>query len=220
MANSRKPASALVIFDLDGTLIDSRRDIAAGINEGLAGVAGFRLAEQDIFPLIGKPLSVMFDELLPDALTARKRCIDRAIDLYRTYYHEHCIEHSRIYDGVIECLESLHDVPTAIATTKVTAMARRVADQIGLNRYFDLVHGTDDIPHKPDPTLIHQVLDALDKKPEQSWLVGDTVYDIEAGKAAGVRTCAVTYGIGTAAELKAAGADLLLDNLSAFRSLV
>jgi phosphoglycolate phosphatase len=85
---------------------------------------------------------------------------------------------------------------------------------MGIAHHFDLVQGSDGIPHKPDPAVLSRVLERLGKQAHRSWIVGDTVYDIQAGKAAGIHTCAVTYGIGSVRDLKRAAPELLLDTLA------
>jgi HAD superfamily hydrolase (TIGR01509 family) len=136
-----------------------------------------------------------------------------AAETFRQHFFQHCAETTRLYPGVSACLENLQAVSRAVATTKMTFMALKVVEEMGIARHFDLVQGSDGIPHKPDPAVLSRVLEKLGKPPHKSWFVGDTVYDIQAGKAAGMRTCAVTYGIGLVDELEQASPDLLLGNL-------
>jgi phosphoglycolate phosphatase-like HAD superfamily hydrolase len=93
-------------------------------------------------------------------------------------------------------------------------MATAVTERLGIAHHFDLVQGSDSMPNKPDPVVLTRVLRTLEKRAGLSWMVGDTVYDIEAGKAAGMRTCAVTYGIGIRQDLEATDPDLLVDSLA------
>jgi HAD superfamily hydrolase (TIGR01509 family) len=201
----------LVVFDLDGTLVDSRRDISRAVNEGLLSVGGRALPMREIVPHIGRPLVAIFEDLLPVELQPMAA---RAAETFRAFFFEHCVEHSCLSPGVCECLEGLQSVSRAVATTKMTFMAERVVEKLGIARHFDLVQGSDDIPHKPDPTVLTMVLQRLDKKAHRSWVVGDTVFDIRAGKAAGMHTCAVTYGIGRLDDLHRAAPDLLLHTLA------
>jgi HAD superfamily hydrolase (TIGR01509 family) len=201
----------LVIFDMDGTLVDSRDDIIASINTGLLAVGAPARPAAEIHPLIGRPLAEMFLVLLPAGLEGRAGDAARA---YRADYFENCARSSRLFPGVIECLDALGALKKAIATTKQTFQAVRVAERLGLASRFDLVHGTDGIPCKPDPAVIEQVLERLGARRERSWMVGDTIWDLRAGRAAGLRTCAVTYGIHAAGVLSAEGPDLVLDDLA------
>jgi len=203
----------LIIFDLDGTLVDSRMDIASAVNQGILAVGGQARAYEDIFPLIGRPLVKMFLALLPEKL---RPSAERAAEAYRHYYYDHCTDTSVLYPGVIECLEGLSSVPLAIATTKMTFMAVKVAQELKITHYFKLIQGSDGIPFKPDPAILIMVSEQLKKRADKSWMVGDTVYDIQAGKAAGMHTCAVTYGIGSFEDIQVQGPDLILTSLSDF----
>jgi phosphoglycolate phosphatase len=204
----------LVIFDLDGTLVDSRADIATSIDHSARAVGAPPVAREAVFPLIGQPLVAMFETLLSAEFKARA---EDAAAIYRRHYFDHCADATAIYPGVLACLDRLDGVPKAVATTKMTFMAVEVLKQLGLTDRFALVQGCDGIPHKPDPAVVQLVLEKLGAPADQSWMVGDTVYDIQAGRAAGTRTCAVTYGIGSAVDLAAENPDLLLDNLDGFR---
>ncbi|MCP4198254.1 MAG: HAD-IA family hydrolase [Proteobacteria bacterium] len=203
----------LVVFDLDGTLVDSREDIAAAVAVAMQTVGGPVRDKQAIVPFIGRPLIDVFLGLLPASLAHRA---EDAAQAYREYYLVHCADTTRLYPGVLECLNRLDGIAKAIATTKKTFMAVELMERLGLANRFVLVHGSDGIAHKPDPTVINQVLDKTGYVAEHSWMVGDTVYDIQAAKAAGMPVCAVTYGIGTRADLVAQNPDLLLDTLGDF----
>jgi len=206
-----REAVELVVFDLDGTLVDSRQDISRAVNEGIAAVGGERRSSDEIVPHIGRPLLDIFSDLLPVELRDMAR---RAAEAFREYFFDHCVENSLLCPGTAECLEDLEAVSRAIATTKMTFMAERVVEQMGIARHFDLIQGSEGIRHKPDPAVLALVLRKLRKEAGRSWVVGDTVYDIRAGKAAGMWTCAVTYGIGRVDDLKRASPDLLLDTLA------
>ncbi len=199
----------LIVFDLDGTLVDSRRDVALSILHSLESVGADPIPETRVFPYIGKPLLDIFLDLIGDGDETRA---EAACAAYREYYFDHCADESRPYPGVLETLETIskhHRM--AIATTKKTFMAERVADLLGMQPHLDLVSGTDDIPFKPDPAILFRVMEKLDARPKDTWMVGDSVMDIEAGRRAGTKTCAVTYGIGTEKDLRKAGPDAIID---------
>ena len=200
----------LFIFDLDGTLIDSRRDIAAGVNHAISGHAGFSVAERRIHPHIGAGLRGTFTDLVPGAAP---ETIDAMVAAYKEFYFENCDVHTRVYPGVLETLAALDSAPRAIATSKRSFMARRVAERFGLDRLFDLIRGTDEgTPLKPAPDLLVGIMEHFGARPERTLTVGDTDHDVLAGKAAGCRTVAVTYGIRSREELKACRPDALIDS--------
>jgi phosphoglycolate phosphatase len=202
-----------VVFDLDGTLIDSRKDITTSIRHGIAAVGGPPVPDDDVEALIGRPLSEMYAALLPAELRCR---VEEAAAAYRAYYFEHCAERTVLFPGVLDCLDRLAAIPLAVATTKMTYMAVELLERIGLAPRFALIQGSDGIPHKPDPAILDLVLATLGKSPGKSWMVGDTTYDIEAAQAAGMRSCAVTCGIGGRRELEDLSPDLLLDSIIDF----
>lgn len=212
------PNSKLIIFDLDGTLVDSRRDIAGAIIHTLDRIGIDAPPEEDLYPHIGRLLFDIFFELIGDGDRTRA---EEATCLYREYFYEHCNIHSRLYDGVMETLERFHGrCKTAVATMKKTFMAERVADLLGLERHLDFVQGTDGFPGKPDPEVINRLLGRFGVRPGEAWMVGDSVGDILAGRRAGVGTVAVTYGIGEREKLLAAGPDCCADRFSDLTEII
>jgi phosphoglycolate phosphatase len=195
---------ALVCFDLDGTLVDSHADIRRALERALEEVPPAD-AQRDERALgsagLGLPLEEFFALARPaphpsSDLEARRRFIDA----YRRHYHEHLLELTRPFDGVVETLESLapwraRGLRTAVATTKRTDTARRVVSGLGLERYFDLVLGTDGIPHKPAPDLLLLAARTVEREAARGLMVGDTARDLLAGRAAGMKTCGVGWGV-------------------------
>jgi HAD superfamily hydrolase (TIGR01509 family) len=184
---------AHLIFDFDGTLVDSRNDIADAQLYALAhlGVTHFR--REDLFPHIGKSLEVTFTRLLPPSLHRR---IPEAARLYAEYYRPRALKSTRLFHGVQETLETLHGmgIGLAVASTKRGDGILRATEHFGITHLFAQLQGSDGIPFKPAPDVIHRVLEGQGWSPQRTLMVGDTDVDILAGKAAGVATCAVTYG--------------------------
>ncbi len=207
----------LVVFDLDGTLVDSRRDIVTAFNEGLRSVGAEPFSDDEIqtrvSPLIGMPLNQMYELVLGDGDAAR---VEAGCAAYRAYYFEHCADHTLFFPGVLTGLDRLAPIPLAVATTKKTFMAVKLLELLGQQDRFALIQGTDGIPPKPDPAILHQVADTLGVPASKAWMVGDTVHDIAAAKRAGMLACGVTYGGATGADLEAAGADCLVGSLERF----
>jgi phosphoglycolate phosphatase len=202
-----------VIFDLDGTLVDSREDIIAAFNQGLRGVGAEAAPKADIQPLIGTPLRTMYEARLPGA---DPESVGAACEAYRQHYFEHCADRTRPFPGVTACLDRIASLPLAVATTKKTFMAVRLLETLGLAERFALIQGTDDIPPKPDPAVLLRVAATLGVRPTRCWMVGDTVHDIDAAKRAGMKSCAVTYGISSRSELERATPRLVVDDLVDF----
>ena len=193
----------LLIFDLDGTLVDSRADIAASINVGLVAAGRATLPPKDLVPFIGRPLLEIFVVLLGDRDPGQARA-EAACEAYRRHYFEHCADGSTLYPGVLETLRALKtDYRLAVATTKKTFMAERVIELFGLAPLFDAVLGTDDLPYKPDPAILLALLARFATPPAQALMVGDTRADVLAAQNAGMACAAALYGIGEARELLA-----------------
>lgn len=199
-----------VVFDLDGTLVDSRLDIASSVNHGLTCLGQPPRTLEEIAPLIGRPLVDIYEFLLE---SDRDRA-EEAASFYRDHYFDHCAVHSRLYPGIEELLDALSSVPLAIATTKMTFMAVEVLRRLGIEKRFAAVKGCDGIPHKPHPAVVNLALEAMGCSPREGWMVGDTILDVEAGRRAGLSTCAVTWGFGDVEALYGSGADLIVDEPS------
>lgn len=195
----------LICFDLDGTLVDSGADIRAALVHALATVppADPPLDEHALGCAgLGLPLDEFFALARPaphPAATAKG--YRTFVESYRDYYHAHLLERTRPFPGVAETLELVKPLRaaglrTAVATTKRTRTAERVLSGLGLAQHFDLVLGTEPpMPHKPAPDLLLACARRLERDPRRGLMVGDTDRDLRAGRAAGMRTCGVTYGV-------------------------
>ena len=191
---------SLLCFDLDGTLVDSTADIHAALQHALGQVDPPQPANEAVAlgaAGLGLPLEEFFALARPGGdLSSRSRFIDA----YRSHYHAHLLDNTSPFEGVVETLERLGPLRagglrTAVATTKKTDTARRVIAGLGLDRYFDAVLGTDGIPHKPAPDLLLLASRTVDREPQHGLMVGDTDRDILAGRAAGMKTCGVGWGV-------------------------
>lgn len=197
------PRPRAIVFDLDGTLVDSLPDIVGAFRDAFAE---YRLAappEAAVREHVGLPLETMYAAFAP---------AERVADLsatYRRLYPQRFTRHTRPFPGVPETLATLRrrGFRLAVATTKRSDMAARLVAAVGLADALDVVQGTDGFPHKPAPDVVRRALAALDA--DGVWMVGDTVHDIEAGRAAGLATYAVTWGTHDAARLRAARPDRL-----------
>lgn len=211
MANLFKKTT--LICDLDMTLLDSRWDIAIAMNHALGVVAGKNVEPETLFTHVGKSLRSTFVTVFPGA---SEEALDACIKEYKAYFYDHCDVKTTLFPGVIDTLTKLRSagIKTAVATTKLSFMAKRVVEKFNIGHLFDLVQGTDDMPLKPDPAVILRVCDKLGVSPEESVMVGDTVMDVQAANAAGTTSVGVTYGIGDREQLIAAKPDYMIDAFS------
>ena len=191
------PPFPVYLFDVDGTLLDSIEDIGGAILEVLASTRCRSLQMADLRRYVGVHLLDMFRDLLPEYSQEQ---YEELIRSYRTVYPARRHQATRVFPGVVEALEALGGRKST-ATTKASATARAVLEQFGLLPYFEHVQGTDGFPYKPAPDVIHAALETLGARPEDCLFVGDAPADMEAGRRAGVRICAVRYGYGDPAAL-------------------
>ena len=201
-----------IIFDLDGTLVDSKRDIAAAQRWVLVQLGVHSYQPEELYPLIGKPLSETFSTLLPADLHER---IPEAIELYKDYYPPRALDTTTLFPGVKETLETLkgRGIRLATATTKLSAGTRRVLIHFGIAEHFAQIQGSDNIPFKPDPFIITKILEDQSWEKGDTLMVGDTDNDILAGKRADVPTCGVTYGSLTKEQIEQLNPDIIIHSL-------
>jgi HAD superfamily hydrolase (TIGR01509 family) len=191
------PAFPVYVFDVDGTLVDSACDICGAIQDVLSSTSQNAVEDSFLRRYIGRHLLDLFQDLFPHYTPAQ---IDDLIVSYRRIYPARNHTLTKPYPGVLETLAALGGRKST-ATTKGTPTTRTVLELFGLLPYFDHVQGTDGFPHKPAPDVIFAALKGLGAGVEDCLFVGDSAADMEAGKRAGVKTCAVLYGYGRREEL-------------------
>lgn len=192
MPRGTVPAFPVYLFDVDGTLLDSALDICGAVSQVLSPHAPGPLEFEYLRGFIGFHLDVCFQEVRPDF--SREQLND-LIQQYRSAYLARNHASTRPYPGVRETLAALPGRKST-ATTKGTPTTRAVLEMFGLLPHFDHVQGTDGFPCKPEPDVLLRSMEALGAKPEDCLFVGDSAADMEAGRRAGLRTCAVLYGYG------------------------
>jgi phosphoglycolate phosphatase len=187
----------IYLFDVDGTLLDSAEDICGAIVDVLASHPCAPIKAEDLTRYIGVHLIEMFQELLPD-YTAEQ--FDQLVTDYRAVYRARKHAGTHVFPGVKEALSALGGRKST-ATTKATPTTRDILEQFELLPYFDHVQGTDGFAYKPAPDVVLASLKALGATPEDCLFVGDSAADMEAGRRAGVKICAVRYGYGDPEDL-------------------
>ncbi len=208
----------LVLFDLDGTLVDTPTAIVDNFTATLASL-GFPAAEAPaIRATIGRPLGEAFGELM--GTRPESDAVAAAMVRYQEFYRERIVPRARelLYPGVAEGLAALHadDHLLAIATSKFTASAEILLTAAGLREYFALVVGADGVSRpKPDPEVGLLICEKLGFQPSQAIMVGDTTHDLHMARNAGLRSIAVTYGIHSTAELRTADPTWIVDTFDA-----
>jgi len=189
------PPFSVYLFDVDGTLMDSAPDICAAQREVLALNGRSDVSDEFLRRYIGRTLIDLFQDLgFPADAT------EALTQSYRTTYWDRKHAATRVYPGVAAMLGPLGGRKST-ATTKTSRTTRGVLEQFGLIQHFEHVQGTDGFPAKPEPYVILESLRALGVPKEACLLVGDSTADMEAGRRAGVRVCAVRWGYGNHQEM-------------------
>jgi phosphoglycolate phosphatase len=208
-----------ILCDLDGTLVDSRLDIAMAFQQAWRTViGGTPPGATAIAQHIGKPLAEMLRELVG---LLSPPLVSAFLTVYRRTYagQETCL--TRPYPGVITTLQALSTFILGIVTTKEPEQAQIVLRRLGLSPFFQHIQGsTPGLRLKPAPDTLLAALAVLHCAPSHALMVGDTPADILAGKAAGVMTCAVTYGFGSREALLQCAPDYVIDTFDELVTLV
>jgi len=197
----------VLIFDLDGTLVDSRRDIAIACNSALISIGRAPLDERLVCSFVGDGARMLIRRALGEADEA---LVTETLDRFIAYYLAHAVVHTTLMPGALEALDALADLPLAVATNKRRDVALAVLDGVGIRNRFSRIWGGGDGAPKPDPACI-DALAGGDKK--NAWMIGDGVQDIRAGKNAGVRTVAVLGGFHEEQTLRALAPDHVIGSL-------
>ena len=205
------PGIQLVVFDLDGTLADTKTDLALSVNAMRQYMGLGPLPVEAVTSYVGQGVTVLVKRAL--GAEASDGDVEKGLAFFLGYYAHHLLDHTIAYPGVREALEGLGNRKLAILTNKPTRFSREIIEGLGLAPYFFEIYGGDSFPlKKPDPMGIKAVMSDLSIPAEKTLIVGDSDTDVFTGRNAGVWTCGVTYGFGAQA-LQEACPDLLLDNL-------
>jgi phosphoglycolate phosphatase len=213
----------LVIFDCDGTLVDSQEAICGAMTYAFAGLDLAPPSRLDVLRVVGLSLPEAFERLAPgeptavrDALAARYKNAFPAAGVV-------AIPRDPLFLGAKETVETFarrRDLKLGIATGKSRRGVLRLFDQEGWHDHFLTIQTADDNPSKPDPAMIHAAMAECDIGPEATVMIGDTTFDIEMGRNAGVATIGVGWGYHETSELEAAGAHAIVTDFTGLEQLV
>ena len=185
----------LIIFDLDGTLIDSSRDLAISMNATREHFGMTPLDPALIFSYVGNGAAVLVRRALgPDA---PDKLVEQALKFFLGFYRAHALEHTRLYPGIRDVIEELAESghKLSVLTNKPARISFDIIRALDLERYFIQVYGGDSFPtKKPEPAGVNALLKDADVPIDQTLLVGDSGVDVQTARNAGVRSCGVTWG--------------------------
>ncbi len=207
----------LIVFDLDGTLVDSKFDITNAINYAIRPMGLPELTPEDAIRFVGEGITRLIEKILGNDHAEKKPYV---MEKFLRYYSEHLIDNTMPYKGVMKTLQSMNAYKKAVISNKREDLSRRLLEGLGLAAYFDLILGADSVAErKPSPVPVLKAMEILHATPRETIMVGDSNIDIEAGKKAGVKTIAVAYGYKPIEYLK--GADYIIrDSLNEIVSIL
>lgn len=216
----------LVIFDLDGTLIDSRLDLVHSVNAALRHIGRPELPDDVIASYVGDGAPILIQRALGGEAVDEK-LVKKGLEFFLAYYREHKLDHTTVYPGIAEALVAiqkpafsgevrgkLNGAPRTLAvlSNKPVNPSRAIVEALGLKRFFAEVYGGNSFAtKKPDPEGARKLLHEHDARPEQAAIVGDSHTDVETGRNAGLWTIGVTYGFAPHT-LEAEPPDVLVDS--------
>jgi len=211
-SNGQFAGVRVVVFDLDGTLIDSKVDLAQAVNSTLLHMGRARLTDETIFGYVGDGAPTLVRRALGEGATDEEA--EKGLAYFLSYYRAHMLDNTVAYPGVREALEGLKERGMAVLTNKPVRFSQAILEGLGLAGYFQYVYGGNSFAtKKPDPQGVNVLLRDFAVAPREAMIVGDSDVDVRTARNAGTWACGVSYGFGTDG-LRAHPPDLMLDNLA------
>jgi phosphoglycolate phosphatase len=210
----------LLIFDLDGTLVDSRLDLAHAVNATRARAGRGPLPHEQIFSFVGNGAPILIKRAMGPEATDEE--VERALEFFLDYYRRHALDYTVLYPGVREALERLHlaGARLAVLTNKPVRISRRIMEGLGVSPLFFQIYGGNSFEHKkPHRIGIDTLRMEVEAPPEETWMVGDSYVDVQTARNAGVASCGVTYGF-QPETFREFPPDVLVDRLEEFADRV
>jgi len=207
------PAPRLLIFDLDGTLIDSKQDLISSVNATRAHMDLPPLPGPTVASFVGNGAPVLIRKAMGAEATDAQ--VQTALDYFISHYHDHCLDATRLYPGAIETIEAARgkNIHLAILTNKPVRISNVILDGLGLNGVFFRVYGGNSFPSKkPDPIGIDTLREESQVAADQTIMIGDSSVDIQTARNAKVYSVGLTYGL-QPESLILVPPDLLLDRM-------
>ena len=210
------PEIQLLIFDLDGTLADTKTDLALAVNAMRDKLSLAPLSHDTVASYVGQGVTSLVRHALADentAASATDEKVEKAIAIFLDHYRHHMLDHTVIYPGVREALAELRDRRLAVLSNKPVGFSREMLAGLGVAHFFSFIYGGNSFDQKkPDPVGVAALMRDTGIPASQTMIIGDSDTDVLTGRNAGVWTCGVTYGFG-AQTLAACPPDLLLSDL-------
>jgi phosphoglycolate phosphatase len=194
----------LVIFDLDGTLIDSRLDLVHSVNAALRHIGRRELPDDVIASYVGDGAPILIQRALGGEVVD-EALVRKGLEFFLKYYREHKLDHTTVYPGVAEALAAIQNSASqsrnggprklAVLSNKPVVPSKAIVEALGLGQFFSQVYGGNSFPtKKPDPEGARRLLEEYGVQPQHAAIIGDSHVDVNTGRNAGMVTIGVTYG--------------------------
>ena len=212
-----------IVWDLDGTLVDSAPDLASALNTVLDMRGFFTLSITEVRKMIGNGVPKLVERgfnavgVRPDSAQ-----LDDLVEMFAREYKACATNNTRPYSGVVDALKEIHgmNIPMGVCTNKPEAFTRQILEGLGLSGFFSSVVGGDSTPNrKPDPEPVLACLRGMVAEPASSLMIGDSVHDVHAAHAAGVHIGVVPWGY-RSAPVEELGADFILHDLAGLAGMI
>jgi len=197
----------LIIFDLDGTLVDSKYDLTAAVNLTRKYYGLENISVSQVASYLGSGIKALVKNILP---AVDQKELSDAVIMFKNFYSEHLLDTTKPYDGVVKMLESFKGIKKAVLSNKSENFSKQILKELELDRYFDGVYGGDSfVQKKPSAVPVCGIIKnfSLDKK--NAVIVGDGVNDVLAGKNAGITTISALYGYSSKQDIEKLNPDFI-----------
>lgn len=202
----------LIVFDLDGTLVDSRQDLVNAVNHARARVSLTPLPFQEVVDAVGDGVQTLIGRILG---SENMHLRELALAAFREYYGKHLLDNTVARPGVPEMLEHFKKKGKAVLTNKSRGYTLEILNALGISTAFERVEcGDNHEERKPHPAGISRILKFFKTRPERVVIVGDSPVDIETGRSVGIHTCVVRGGFSQDTVLSRAKPDLLINSIT------
>lgn len=198
----------LLIFDLDGTLIESKWDIAHAVNFTLKELGLPERPIEEIFGFVGDGVKRLLRLAVGEG---NQEKFEEALSVFRGYYLEHCLDRTTFYPGIEPMLEHFAHKQKVIATNKSIEYTRVILNGLGPQHFMYMVGGDNGFGLKPEPGMLLHIINKMGVPKDRTVLVGDSTNDINGGHNAGIRVCAVGYGMGNRQKMEACQPDWFIE---------
>lgn len=208
----------LLIFDLDGTLADTSQDITDALNHALSPLGMKDYSVEETKSMVGSGISSLLASLVPSGHNS-PAAKDQVIQRFLNFYSEHLLDNTVAYPQVKETLAQLNGYKKVVLSNKRTAYSKEILEKLLISEYFDAVCGSDSVREKkPSPVPILDLINKYNVSKENTVIIGDSNFDVEAGRAAGIKVIGATYGFRARKFLE--GSDYIIDRFDELLKII